>query len=274
MIENRSVPPRTVLPHVAYPSVEEAIEWLTRTFGFCEHYRYGEPRQASGAQMHLGGAWIMLRRSREGERSPKELAGATQSLTIFIEDVDGHYARTKAAGGNIVEELNETFYGEWQYGVVDFAGHHWLFARHAKDVSPDAWGATLAHATTRLAQLPRARLCYLEIPAADVRASAAFYEKVFGWRIRNRESDRPTFDDASGDVSGAWVTGREIPRAPGLVPYIWVDDIRAVFARCVENDAAAVEAPRPESPGNPCWIATFRDPAGNLIGLYEEGVKA
>jgi len=43
-----------------------------------------------------------------------------------------------------VEPLHETAYGELQYGVEDLAGHHWLFSRHARDVSPDAWGATLA----------------------------------------------------------------------------------------------------------------------------------
>jgi uncharacterized glyoxalase superfamily protein PhnB len=43
-----------------------------------------------------------------------------------------------------VEELNETFYGERQYGAEDLEGHHWLFSRHARDVSPDEWGATIA----------------------------------------------------------------------------------------------------------------------------------
>jgi hypothetical protein len=44
----------------------------------------------------------------------------------------------------IVEELNEAAYGEFQYGVEDLDGHHWLFARHARDVNPEDWGAKLA----------------------------------------------------------------------------------------------------------------------------------
>jgi len=43
MISNRSVPTHTLLPHIVYPDVAEAIDWLTETFGFAEHYRYGEP---------------------------------------------------------------------------------------------------------------------------------------------------------------------------------------------------------------------------------------
>ena len=59
MIGNRSVPTNTILPHVIYQDLPAAIDWLTHTFGFTEHYRYGDP--VSGAQMHLGNAWIMVR---------------------------------------------------------------------------------------------------------------------------------------------------------------------------------------------------------------------
>jgi uncharacterized glyoxalase superfamily protein PhnB len=142
MIRNRSVPTDIMLAHITYQNVADAIAWLTKTFGFTEHYRYGEP--VSGAQMHLGEAWIMLRSARPGEASPMQVGHSTQSLTVFVEDVDGHYERTKSSGAKIVEELHETGYGERQYGVVDLEGHHWLFSRHARDVSPAEWGATIA----------------------------------------------------------------------------------------------------------------------------------
>jgi uncharacterized glyoxalase superfamily protein PhnB len=148
MIKNRSVPPDTVLPHVVVQDVAEAIAWLTRVFGFSEHYRYGDPAgPVSGAQMHLGNAWIMLRRAREDCASPAQLGYGTQSLTVFVEDVDAHFQRAKAAGAKIVEELHETEYGERQYGVVDLEGHHWLFSCHARDVSPSDWGATIRQET-------------------------------------------------------------------------------------------------------------------------------
>jgi uncharacterized glyoxalase superfamily protein PhnB len=62
---------------------------------------------------------------------------------VLVEDVDAHFERTRSAGANIVEELHETVYGERQYGVEDLDGHHWLFSTHARDVSPDEWGATV-----------------------------------------------------------------------------------------------------------------------------------
>ncbi len=111
-------------------------------FGFREHYRYGQP--AAGAQLYMGNAWIMLRRERPGSSSPALAGTATQSLTVFVEDVEAHYQRSIAAGAKTVEPIHETEYGELQYAVEDLAGHHWLFSRHARDVSPEAWGATLA----------------------------------------------------------------------------------------------------------------------------------
>jgi uncharacterized glyoxalase superfamily protein PhnB len=132
-----------MLPHITYRDVTEALAWLATTFGFKEHYRYGDP--VSGAQMYLGNVYIMLNGARPDVRSsPAELGQGTQSLTIFVDDVDAHYERTKAAGAKIVEELHETCYGERQYGVEDLDGHHWLFSRHARDVSPDEWGAIIA----------------------------------------------------------------------------------------------------------------------------------
>lgn len=143
-MKNRSVPAGIILPHLVYRNVAEAIEWLTRTFGFIEHYRYGDP--ARGAQMHLGDAWIMLSEARPGRSSPTQAGTWTQSLTVFVDDVDAHFEKTKSEGAKIVEDLHETMYGERQYGADDLDGHPWLFSEHARDVSPDEWGAVLAQA--------------------------------------------------------------------------------------------------------------------------------
>ena len=146
MQKNRSVPTDTILPHVVYQDVAEALAWVCKIFGFTEHYRYGDPAgPISGAQMHLGNAWIMVHRARPGASSPAQLGYGTQSLTVFVDDVDSHFQRTKAAGAKILEDLHETVYGELQYAAEDLDGHRWLFSRHARDLSPDEWGAKMAH---------------------------------------------------------------------------------------------------------------------------------
>ena len=61
------------------------------------------------------------------------------------------------------------------------------------------------------------KICYIEIPAVDVRRSAEFYEKVFGWRIRQRGDGSVAFDDTTGQVSGTWVLGRVAGDIAGVV---------------------------------------------------------
>ena len=144
MTANRSVPVDTVLPHVLYQDLPAAIAWLSKAFGFVEHYHYGEPM--SGAQVYVERAVVMLKQVR-GQASPSDLGFGTQSLTIFVEDVEAHYARAKAASAKILEEPHETVYGEFQYAAEDLDGHHWLFSRHARDLSPADWGAVIVHSS-------------------------------------------------------------------------------------------------------------------------------
>lgn len=141
MMKNRSVPTNAVLPHIVYENVAEAIEWLTRVFGFREHFRYGDPTQPQGAQISFGDAWFMLDAERPGRQAPKNLGSRSQYLTVFIENVDEQFERVKAAGAKIVEELNEPIYGERQFAVEDLGGHVWLFSKHVRDMDPAEWGA-------------------------------------------------------------------------------------------------------------------------------------
>jgi predicted enzyme related to lactoylglutathione lyase len=111
------------------------------------------------------------------------------------------------------------------------------------------------------------KICYLEIAAQDVHQSAAFYERAFGWSIRNGDTDRPSFDDTTGQVSGAWVSNR-VPNAdPGILPYIMVGNARAAAERVVEAGGSIVLPP--DQYGTEV-IATFLDPAGNLMGMYQQ----
>jgi predicted enzyme related to lactoylglutathione lyase len=114
-------------------------------------------------------------------------------------------------------------------------------------------------------------LSYLEIPAVDTRRSAAFYENVVGWNLREQETDDPRFADATGHLIGRWVTGRTIAREPGLLAYIYVDDIDGAVAKVATSGGAVVKDVYPEGD---LWVATIRDPAGNVIGLWQQGPRS
>jgi uncharacterized protein len=111
---------------------------------------------------------------------------------------------------------------------------------------------------------------YLHIPAADVHQAARFYEAVFGWNVRGHDTDRPSFDDGSGHLGGAWMSDQVPSRQPGLLPYIYVDRIDETVARIEAEGGAVVAAPYPEGE---LWVATFRDPAGNVMGLWHAGAR-
>src|ERR1700737_3352065 len=114
--------------------------------------------------------------------------------------------------------------------------------------------------------LANGKICYIEIPATDIRRSADFYQRAFGWRIRQRGDGSTAFDDSTGEVSGTWVRGRP-PASPGLLIYIMVE---SVAATCDTIIATGGEIVQPIGADAPEVTARFRDPAGNVIGLYEE----
>jgi uncharacterized protein len=110
-------------------------------------------------------------------------------------------------------------------------------------------------------------LSYLHIPAVDPKQSAVFYEHVFGWTVDGHDTDRPSFRDGTGHVAGAWVTDHEPSREAGLLPYIDVNTIEVTTELIQAHGGEIVEPPSPQ--GN-LLIATFRDPAGNVLGLRQE----
>ena len=111
------------------------------------------------------------------------------------------------------------------------------------------------------------KICYIEMPAVDVQRSADFYSKVFGWGIRPRPGSPPSFDDTTGEVSGRWVTGRPPSPQPGLLIYIMVDSVADTIKSVVAHGGEIVQ---PIGGDAPEITARFRDPGGNVFGLYQE----
>jgi len=105
------------------------------------------------------------------------------------------------------------------------------------------------------------------MPAVDVNRSAQFYEKVFGWRSRRRGDGALAFDDTTGEVSGSWVLHRSPASQPGLLVHVMVDSVAATLDAVVTNGGDIVQ---PIGADAPEITARFRDPAGNVIGLYQQ----
>lgn len=114
------------------------------------------------------------------------------------------------------------------------------------------------------------KLCYVEIPAIEINVSATFYKEVFGWHIRTRGDGSIAFDDAVGQVSGTWVLGRDAAKKPGFLIYIMVDSVLAASDAVIANGGKIVQ---PIGGDAPEITARFSDPAGNIMGLYQEPAK-
>ena len=110
---------------------------------------------------------------------------------------------------------------------------------------------------------------YLRIPARDIPQSAEFYRAVFGWRLRGNP-DAPSFSDGTGHVIGHWRTDLPAAGEAGVLPYIYVTSLDDTLRAAAEHGAEPVTPPYPE--GN-LWIATIRDPAGNIIGIWQAGPR-
>jgi len=111
------------------------------------------------------------------------------------------------------------------------------------------------------------KICYIEMPATHIARSAEFYQKVFGWNIRTRGNGSVAFDDTVGEVSGTWIVGRPPTTTAGLLFYIMVDSVAETIRAVVANGGEIVQ---PIGADAPEITARFRDPGGNLIGLYQQ----
>jgi predicted enzyme related to lactoylglutathione lyase len=110
------------------------------------------------------------------------------------------------------------------------------------------------------------QLSYLQIPASDIPASARFYEAVFGWSV---DPEGGGFE-APGLI-GQWIDERPAAPEAGLVGWIHVEDVARTLDQAQAAGAAVRERPTPDGPR---LLASFSDPAGNLVGIVQHDPEA
>jgi len=112
-----------------------------------------------------------------------------------------------------------------------------------------------------------AGISYLRIPAVEPRASADFYEAVFGWNVR-RDRDEPAFEDGTGHVIGHFMTDLPVAGEAGVRPYIFVERLDEALERIVAHGGEIVTPPYPEGDLS---VAALRDQTGNVVGVWQRG---
>lgn len=110
-------------------------------------------------------------------------------------------------------------------------------------------------------------ITYLEIPSTDPGKSSSFYQAVFEWKSESN-SNSAGFSDGTGHVIGHFVLRKPSSGENGVVPYVYVKNIKSTMERIVGAGGEVVRSPYKE--GN-LTVSTFRDPSGNIIGIWQEG---
>src|SRR5262249_26151144 len=217
--------------------------------------------------------WLLERARARRDGAP---VGRVRILHVHIEEGRGRRARSGAADHD--DRVADAHHR--RPVAMDLAGRAEDVAQeldHRVDVVDDDPGRDRVHAPILRAGRAAARLstmksvngkiCYIEIPATDIGRSSEFYAAAFGWKLRRRSDGALAFDDGLGEVSGTWVTGRPPMSSPGLLIYIMVDQIEATIDKIT---AAGGEIVQPVGADAPEITARFRDPRGNVLGLYQE----
>jgi uncharacterized glyoxalase superfamily protein PhnB len=124
MAARSSITKPNIFPVFRYQDAPAAISWLTKALGFAKLMEVpGPDGTIAHAELQLGPGIIMLGSVRHESKNP--WATVKQSAYLCVDDADAHYARAKAAGAQIVRELQDTEYGSREYGLRDPEGFLW-----------------------------------------------------------------------------------------------------------------------------------------------------
>ncbi len=141
MLENPPANMPRIAPNIFYDDLAAALEWLSKAFGF--ETRMSMPDDAGNimhAEMNIEDSMVMMSPTSDGEQwaSPASLGGrVTQGLYVYVDGVDAHCARARAAGAEIVADLEDMFWGDRTYVARDLEGHRWTFSQPVREVSPE-----------------------------------------------------------------------------------------------------------------------------------------
>lgn len=137
----------TITPYLLYEDGAAALDFLATAFGFEEVLRSQSPEgRVWHAEMTFGDGNIYLGEPGREYKSPKRLGATTVAIHVYVDDVDAHCERARAAGAEIRDEPTDQEYGDRRYTAVDPEGHEWFFAQKIHDVAAEEWGAQVASA--------------------------------------------------------------------------------------------------------------------------------
>jgi PhnB protein len=127
-------------PYLCVDDAAAAVEFYSNVFGFEERLRIPAPGGKVGhSELQLGSAVVMVSDEypEMGVLGPKAIGGTAVTISLYVEDVDATFAAAVAAGAEVVEGVEDRFYGDRSGQISDPWGHRWSLATHLEDLTTD-----------------------------------------------------------------------------------------------------------------------------------------
>ncbi len=136
MTQKRPEGHQRIIPMLSYDDAPAAIAFLCEAFGFEETYRLDMPDGSIGhAELshHDNVLMVATTWKAAGMANPQDLGGVHGQVHVYVDDVDAHFEKAKAAGATIAAEPADQFHGARSYRAVDQEGHRWMFACQVRE---------------------------------------------------------------------------------------------------------------------------------------------
>jgi PhnB protein len=130
----------SITPYLCVDDAAQAIDYYKKAFGANETVRMAGPDgKIAHAELEIGDSRVMLSDAfpQFTTRPPKELAGTSVGIFMYVEDVDAVVKRASDVGGTITMEVADQFWGDRFGALTDPFGHLWTIATHVEDVPPE-----------------------------------------------------------------------------------------------------------------------------------------
>jgi uncharacterized glyoxalase superfamily protein PhnB len=125
-------PIQRLFPFLYVDDVRAYVDFLGQAFGFAERSFHVDPedREHVHAETALGGALVMIGHAtpKFGTLAPRGLGGTVAGIYAYVDEVDAHCRRARAAGATIIDEPADKPWGDRMYTARDREGHTWYFA--------------------------------------------------------------------------------------------------------------------------------------------------
>ena len=118
------------------------------------------------------------------------------------------------------------------------------------------------------------RVVHFEIPCDNPQKTMDFFQEVFGWKFEQFGKEEYwsviTGDNEEPGINGGVMKKRD-PNQP-LVNSIDVSNLDEYLEK-IKNAGAPIVVPKTAIPGIG-WMAYFKDPDGNIHGVYQKDSSA